>query len=358
VTLSAEAAEDPRFVHELVGAGMDCARINCARDDAEAWNAMAEHVRTAERVHERACRILVDLGGSKPRTGAVAGGAKRLRLAVGDEFELVAQDDGLPVRDQARPRIACEPPAILAQVQPGQTIWFDDGKIGGRVVERTADGVLIRVTDAKPGGGKLRPDRGINLPDTADCGQTFTEKDRDDLEQVVAWADVVELSFVQRREEVLALHEELCRHDADHIGVVLKIETRRAFDELPQLLFAAMQRRSCGVMIARGDLAVEIGFERMAEVQEEILWLAEAAHVPTIWATQVLDDLAKKDTLSRAEMSDAAMSARAEAVLLSKGPFVIDAIDTLDDILGRMKEHQSKKRSLLRALRVSGRAWH
>ncbi|MGH7448065.1 MAG: pyruvate kinase, partial [Longimicrobiales bacterium] len=144
---------------------------------------------------------------------------------------------------------------------------------------------------------------------------------------------------------------------ADHIAVVLKIEKRRAFADLPLLLLAAMQRRSCGVMIARGDLAVEAGFERTAEMQEEILWIAEAAHVPTIWATEVLDKLSKEGTLSRAEITDAAMSARAEAVMLNKGAFVIDAIATLDDILGRMKAHQSKKRSLFRALRVSRSLW-
>jgi pyruvate kinase len=110
-------------------------------------------------------------------------------------------------------------------------------------------------------------------------------------------------------------------------------------------------------MIARGDLAVEAGFERMAEIQEEILWIAEAAHVPTIWATQVLENLAKEGMLSRPEVTDAAMSARAEAVMLNKGRFIVEAIKTLDDILGRMKEHQSKKRSLYRGLKVSESLW-
>lgn len=357
VTLPGEAAEDPRLAYDLVGAGMDCARINCARDDAAVWAAMADHVRAAKRAHGRDCRILVDLGGPKPRTGAIAGGAKRLLLSVGDRLDLVKEASGLPTRERSRPRIACTAPEIFQEVRPGQPIWFDDGGIGGIIEERTADGLLIRVTNAKPDGSKLRPERGINLPETALTLPAMTAKDLHDLGAVVSWADAIELSFVQRPEDVLALHDALRRHDADHIGVVLKIETRRGFEDLPHLLLAAMQRRSCGVMIARGDLAVEAGFERMAEMQEEILWIAEAAHVPTIWATQVLDDLVKEGSLSRAEMTDAAMSARAEAVMLGKGPFVIDAIGTLDDILGRMKEHQSKKRSLYRALRVSRSLW-
>jgi pyruvate kinase len=106
-------------------------------------------------------------------------------------------------------------------------------------------------------------------------------------------------------------------------------------------------------MIARGDLAVECGWERMAEVQEEILWLSEAAHVPVIWATQVLENLAKKGQPSRAEITDAAMAERAECVMLNKGPHLLKAIETLDDILDRMQAHQQKKTSMLRNLVVA-----
>jgi pyruvate kinase len=103
-------------------------------------------------------------------------------------------------------------------------------------------------------------------------------------------------------------------------------------------------------MIARGDLAVEIGYARMAEIQEEILWLCEAAHVPVIWATQVLEGLVKQNFPSRAEMTDAAMANRAECVMLNKGPFVLDAIAVLDNVVEKMQAHQQKKTSQLRAL--------
>ncbi len=111
-----------------------------------------------------------------------------------------------------------------------------------------------------------------------------------------------------------------------------------------------MRSEAVGVMIARGDLAVEVGYERLAEVQEEILWLCEAAHLPVIWATQVLEGLAKEGIPSRAEITDAAMSERAECVMLNKGPHIQEAIVVLDNILGRMQAHQSKKTSMLRQL--------
>jgi len=108
------------------------------------------------------------------------------------------------------------------------------------------------------------------------------------------------------------------------------------------------------VMIARGDLGVELGFERMAEVQEEILWICEATHVPVIWATQVLESLAKKGLATRAEVTDAAMGCRAECVMLNKGSHIIQAVKTLSDILVRMQDHQAKKSSQMRPLRIAG----
>jgi pyruvate kinase len=155
------------------------------------------------------------------------------------------------------------------------------------------------------------------------------------------------------------LLQRLAELGCGHLGIVLKIENRTAFEQLPDLLLAAMGSPSVGVMIARGDLAVEMGYERLAEVQEEILWLAEAALVPAIWATQVLETLAKQGTPSRAEITDAAMGERAECVMLNKGSHILEAIHALDDILSRMQAHQHKKRAMLRRLhwwKEAGRA--
>jgi pyruvate kinase len=131
---------------------------------------------------------------------------------------------------------------------------------------------------------------------------------------------------------------------------MLKIETQRAVKNLPALIVAAIDRRPLGVMIARGDLAAEIGWLRLSEMQEELLWICEAAHIPVVWATQVLDQLVKEGVPSRAEISDAAMSARAECVMLNKGPYLLEAVALLDQLLSRMQTHQHKKTPRLRAL--------
>ncbi|MGY6568214.1 MAG: pyruvate kinase, partial [Salinarimonas sp.] len=134
------------------------------------------------------------------------------------------------------------------------------------------------------------------------------------------------------------------------LGLIANIERPDAVKNLPDLIARAIPRGPFGVMIARGDLAAELGFERMAEMQEEILWICEAAGAPVIWATQVLEGLVKNGVPSRGEMTDAAMAARAECVMLNKGPAICEAVALLDRLLGRMEDHVFKKTPTLRAL--------
>ncbi|TAH35828.1 MAG: pyruvate kinase [Planctomycetota bacterium] len=250
-------------------------------------------------------------------------------------------------------QIGCTMPEVFEDVRSGESIWFDDGKIGGVIESVDSGEVRVRVTHARPGGAKLGADKGINLPDSQLRLGALSEKDLEDLDFVARHADVVELSFANSARDVELLQQHLASLGHRPPAVVLKIETRRGFESLPDMLLAAMRWPCCGVMIARGDLAVECGFERLAEVQEEILWICEAAHVPVIWATQVLETLAKKGVPSRAEITDAAMGHRAECVMLNKGPHVLSAVTVLDDILRRMQAHQAKKRAMLRQLRLA-----
>jgi pyruvate kinase len=479
VTMSTEAAEDYRIIHNLLHAGMNCMRINCAHDGVEAWSRMITHLRRAEKTLGRQCKILMDLGGPKLRTGALepgpsvvkwrpnrdeygrVTGAARIwltpedqpapsptaadcclpvsrkwlsRLKRGDEIkfedcrgsgrtmnvvdtsekgcwaesrqtaylingttlrivtheESGSEDDtasvvNLPSLEKAiilapgdillltsspvpgRPavfdstgrllspaRISCTLPEIFNDVQVGERVFLDDGKIGGIIERSSPDSIEIRIVQARLAGEKLQADKGINLPDSHLRLPALTEKDIEDLAFVVKHADIVGMSFVQDVADVHQLQDRILELNSQVPAIVLKIETRRAFDRLPDLIMAAMKFERIGVMIARGDLAVESGFERMAEVQEEMLWICEAAHCPAIWATQVLESLAKSGIPSRAEITDAAMGNRAECVMLNKGPHIVQAVQTLDNILHRMENHQTKKQSMLRELRLAG----
>ena len=275
---------------------------------------------------------------------------QHLLVRAGDEVRLQRDLSPQPATQTGPHRIGCSLEAAFDDVCPGQRVLFDDGKIAGRVRSASRDEIVVDVERAGVDGVKLRAEKGINLPDTTLRIPALTEADRAHLPFVAGNADTVNLSFVRSPDDVADLINELETLGAHEIGITLKIETGPAFEALPQMLLEAMRWGEVGVMIARGDLAVELGFERLAEVQEEILWLCEAAHVPVIWATQVLDTLARTGLPSRAEVTDAAMGRRAEAVMLNKGPFIVEAIEVLESILDRMGGHVEKKRSLLRPL--------
>lgn len=475
VTMPSEASWDYLLVRNLLAAGMDVMRINCAHDDEGAWLGMVNNLRRAERELGRSAKVYADLAGPKLRTGAIepigrvvkfrprrnlrgeviepaqvwltpadapeaappgvlttlpverqviepaqpgdilqfkdtrgkhrdllivdaVGGSRLatasktayveqgmparlvrdgealaegvfgplpdvvapLELAVGDL--LVLTREGIPGRAAVRDaegnvvepaRIPCSLEAAFDSAEPGQIIRFDDGKIGSRVISNDGQEIVVQISYTGPRMARLRPEKGINLPDTTLAISALTDKDLHDLEFLVKYVDMVGLSFVRTPEDVLLLEQRLEELGGSEIGVVLKVENREAFENLPRLLLTAMYSPPVGVMVARGDLAVEVGFERLAEVQEEILWLCEAAHVPVIWATQVLEGLAKTGSPTRAEVSDAVMSGRAEAVMLNKGPYIVEAVRFLNGVLERMHAHQHKRRSMLRKLSIS-----
>ncbi|WP_232023910.1 pyruvate kinase [Sulfurivermis fontis] len=487
VTLPSEAARDYDLVLGLLQAGMDVARINCAHDDATAWEAMINNLRRAERDSNLHCRVLMDLAGHKLRTGPVSAVPAVLHIRPQrDEFglvvtpaqillepaaqcSLVAEDERrdtylrlqipLELHEQLRPgdrlrfsdgrgkrreldiiartpaerwlahcarsaylsadtvlelrrrdshhrwrrlghyalcpfpgqpqalrlywgdqlllrrdampgqpaqrdglgniiapaSIGCTLPAVIDWLQPGDPVWFDDGKLGTEVDAVTPQGALLRVTHAAPAGVNLRSDKGINFPNTRLELPPLAQKDLQDLDFVCRHADMVGFSYVETLADMECMMQELARRGRAELPIIAKIETARAVSNLGELLLGTIGRHELGIMIARGDLAVELGGVRLAEIQEEILWLCEAAHVPVIWATQVLETLTQKGIRSRPELTDAAMGGRAECVMLNKGPYVLDAVRLLDEIMRRMEAHQHKKTSRLRALGLAGK---
>lgn len=477
VTMPSEAASQPELLRELLMAGMNVMRVNCAHDGVDAWLAMINNLRMAEQVTGRKCRVYADLAGPKLRTGdlmpvgralefkpvrdvwghvvgpamvwvtpagkpepppsganavlpitdnVLAGASVGDRIALDDnrgqqreitlakrigqswlaegirhvylrdgagctlhrgngelEFGRVGpfpeivlpltlhNGDKLLLIPEAQlggpshldPRgvvlkyasIPCTLAAAFTATRPGQPIWFNDGKIGGVILSVEPSRILVEITQAPLRGARLRPGKGINLPDTILDVPALSEKDLSDLKALAPHVDLIGLSFVRTAEDVTALHAALADLNAQHLGTVLKIETRWGFENLPHILMAGLSHPPFGIMVARGDLAVEIGFERLAEVQEEILWLCEAAHVPVIWATQVLESMTKQGQPSRAEVSDAAFGVRSECVMLNKGPYIVETVRFLSGVLGRMSTHHAKRRPMMRRLAVADR---
>ncbi|RMG69228.1 MAG: hypothetical protein D6722_10830 [Bacteroidetes bacterium] len=474
VTLPSEAAERYELVRDLVVGGMSAARINCAHDGPEVWKQMVRQVRRASRETGRNCRVCMDLGGPKLRTGPMepgpevihlrpkrnplgqvinparallwpddqpapvhAGGEPLLPmpaawlagLSLGDvlslkdsrgktclltvtalleagrvvethdstyiqagaevslkhgthpggpglvgslppveSFMVLHTGDTLILHADPRPgapavydetgqllapaHISCTLPAVFADVKVGEPVLMNDGKIEGRIRVAQPDALEIEITFAKEGGAKLRADKGINFPESALGVRGLTDKDRQDLEFVVEHADVVNFSFVNSSQDVEDLLDALHTLHAEDLGIILKIETRKGYTHLPDILLTAMQNHPIGVMLARGDLAIEAGWEHLAHVQEEVLRICEAAHVPIVWATQVLESHAKKGLASRAEITDAAKAHNAECVMLNKGPHILRTLGLLNEILESMEEYRQKTAPMLPGLKV------
>jgi pyruvate kinase len=342
VTLPTEAGKNSALVRRLIAAGMNCARINCAHDGPAIWAAMIAHVRAAGRDLARDCNILMDIAGPKCRIETVHS-SSNVRLCRGDRFVLVKKLRDARTSDAGIATISF--PQIIDSLEPGAEAWIDDGKIGARVVSNDAGRAVLEIFSARGKGERLRPEKGVNFPHTELHLSPLGPADLEALDFVAVHADLVGFSFVQHPADIAQLDRELKkrRPRKPPQPIVLKIETPTAVENLPQLIVAAAVTRPVAVMIARGDLAVELGFTRLSEIQEEMLWLCDAAHVPVIWETQVLDNLVADGRPSRAEATDAAMSQRSECVMLNKGPFLVEGVAFLKDILRRMDRHQAKK---------------
>lgn len=362
VTMPTEVASDPVLADRLIDSGMDIARINCAHDNESVWLRMIHNIKQAAKRNNRPCRIQFDLAGHKIRTASVVlniqgeDTAKPPRVRMNDWLVLCRTDTRPAVFEALfdaplKAVMTCSYPDIVERLRCNESVWIDDGKIGAVIKEKRGDALLLQVKHVAPKGARVKVEKGLNFPDTSLGLPPLSQKDLEDLPFVSRHADMVGLSFTEQAEDVFNLQQQLASQGAGELPVIAKIETAHAVQNLPNIISRSLARNiRLGIMIARGDLAIELGSVRMAEIQEEILWLCEAAHIPVIWATQVFESLAKKGVAARAEITDAAMAVRAECVMLNKGPYIEQAVSILSEILQRMEAHQFKKISRLRAL--------
>jgi pyruvate kinase len=282
--------------------------------------------------------------------GPLPAQARDLFLSPGDVVLLNA--DGQCTDPNANV-LACPEPTVLERVRSGERVIMDDGKLEALVESIGPDGLRCRIRHSLKTPTRLRSGKGIAFPDSDLSHNALGPHDEIALAFALEHADGIEASFVNDAQDVTLLTERLRAAGKPHFGLVLKLETRQAMRSLPDILFEALRYHPVGLMIARGDLAVEMSFERLAEMQEEVLWFGEACHLPVIWATQVLDTLAHTGVPTRAEVTDAAMSMRAECVMLNKGPHLAASVRMLANIIGRMEAHQYKKRALYRPLQMA-----
>jgi pyruvate kinase len=352
VTMPGFTAENDQLVEDMIISGMDVARINCAHDDPDTWERIIRHIRNKDQKLGRKTTIAMDICGPKIRTGELD---KPLVLQAGDFLKLYKH----PVKGQRASydevgrmvepdSVSCTLPEAFDYLREGHRVYFDDGEIKSEVIDLKPDHALLQIIRPSEKGRKLRADKGINFPDSNLDIHGLTQTDRENLRFITRHADIVNFSFVNTREDVMEMHEALKEQDAlDAIGIVYKIETKKAYHHLVSILVEAMRTERVGVMIARGDLAIETGWNHLGYIQKEMLAICNACHIPIIWATQVLEKLAKKGLPSRAEITDVVNATKAECIMLNKGPHIVKAIELLHDIITHMEPYQVKNAPML-----------
>ena len=313
------ASSTPEVLGGMVEAGLDVVRLNFSHGETADHQARFELVRSVATERNRNLAILVDLQGPKIRVGLVDDDG--VKLDRGQEVVLVAGVDRAE-----EPEVPVVYPALADDVGPGDQVLLDDGAIGLRVVD--VDGKRVRCRVERPGVVKSR--KGVNLPGVAVSAASLTAKDRADVVTAVeAGADYLALSFVRKPDDVADAKQAIAEAGGD-IPVVAKLERPEAIDCLDEILEVAD-----AVMVARGDLGVELAVEQVPPIQKHIIARANSLGVPVITATQMLESMVASPRPTRAEASDVANAIfdGTDAVMLSQetaiGQYPVEAVATM-----------------------------
>ncbi len=319
------ASSDEGMIRKLFEAGADVFRINMSHTDHPTMEALVGRIRAVENAVGRPIGILADLQGPKLRVGKFANGSEE--LTVGQSFTL---DDNPALGDATR--VHLPHPEILKSVEVGHRLLIDDGRLQLRA--DAADGKSIVCTVIS--GTKISDRKGVSLPDTDLPVGALTEKDRKDLDAVLATGvDWVALSFIQRPED-LAEVRKIARGRA---ALLSKIEKPQAVARLAEII-----ELSDALMVARGDLGVEMPLEAVPGIQKQITRAARRAGKPVVIATQMLESMITAPVPTRAEVSDVSIAVfeGADAIMLSAesaaGQYPVDAVATMNRIAERVEE--------------------
>ncbi|ABE62046.1 pyruvate kinase [Nitrobacter hamburgensis X14] len=331
------ASSDSAMVRRLFEAGADVFRINMSHTTHDKMRELVATIRNVEGSYGRPIGILVDLQGPKLRIGSFADGP--IQLSNGDTF--VLDSDNSP---GDKTRVHLPHPEILAALRPGHTLLLDDGKVR-LIAEETSPGCAVTRVVV---GGRMSDRKGVSLPDTDLPMSAMTPKDRSDLDAALeAGVDWIALSFVQRADDV-AEAKKMIRGRA---SVMAKIEKPQAIDRLPEIIEMAD-----ALMVARGDLGVELPLEQVPGLQKQMTRLARRAGKPVVIATQMLESMILSPVPTRAEVSDVATAVYegADAIMLSAesaaGKYPVEAIATMNRI-GEEVERDPTYRGVLNAQR-------
>ena len=327
------ATRDPEVVRRLIREGMDVARINFSHGTHAEHEAMIRHVRDIADTERAVVAVMADLQGPKLRIGVLR---EPLPLEAGDWVSLTSLD-----ADGSHHVIPLPHPEVIAGARAGQRLLLDDGAIELEIREVRPAALVCRVAI----GGRLTSHKGVSVPDGVVAVSALTDKDRADVVFAVSQGvDFLALSFVRSAEDVRELRNLLRANDAEAIHIVTKIESRHAVER-----FADILPHADAVMVARGDLGVEMSPQEVPLVQKQIIERCNRAGVPVITATQMLQSMVDAPRPTRAEASDVANAILdgADAVMLSAetavGNYPVESVRMMRDISSVVEAHMMKR---------------
>ncbi|MBI4848251.1 MAG: pyruvate kinase [Nitrospirae bacterium] len=327
-----------QVIHQMIAAGMNVARLNFSHGTYETHKKAVDLIKSGARQHKSPVAILQDLKGLKIRIGSVEGGA--VRLEKGSELAVTTKN----VTGDSK-QIQIQYPHLIKDLHAGSVILIDDGLIQLKVIRKGKARLVTKVIE----GGMLKEKKGVNLPDVKISTCTFTKKDMADLSYGInLGVDYAALSFVCSRDDVLKVKQYLKKQKAG-IPVIAKIETRQALENIEEIIDA-----SDGLMIARGDLGVEVPTEEVPIIQKRLIAMCNSALKPVIIATQMLESMTGHLRPTRAEATDVANGVLdgADALMLSAetsaGKYPVEAVKMMDRIISYTEANNIHFSPLLR----------
>lgn len=356
VTIGTEAVEDQAFINQLVENGMNIARINCSHDDETIWLEMIRMVKEAGKMYDREIKISMEIAGPKIRIAWIYTVEKFPRVAQGEKIRVEKDQSEIGKHPDCKLVIGISIPEILRDIEMGHSVVLDDGSLECSVIEKDEQGLTLFVDRVSGIDRRVKVEHGVNFPNSNFSLSILSEKDKQDMAFAVEHADIVGFSFIKTAEDMATVQnalKELVGERADEIPLMAKIETAQAVENLSSIILQGASKNPLCIMIARGDLAIEAGYIRLSELQQEIMWICEAANIPTIWATEVLSNLIKRGIPTRAEITDATEGGSCECIMLNKGLYLPHACSMLRSILEKRQKHKIKKTYMLRALGIA-----
>lgn len=365
VTIPVDAMSDEDLIRDLLRSGMEIARIDLSKGLLSEWLEIIEKIKQTSREIKSPCKILADLPKKELKIEDFRIIKKSMELK---NFINIKSGDHIILSTQTLQANACKygnnreliTPAILPVTNVnlnevtnvGDRIILSKGHVKGIILSKSDHEIKVLIKQTHKPKSKIYANSPITVPDSNMAYKAF-DFDPNLVESIIDKVDIIGIAGLQSHKDVSSFLDNSDILNLNKLGLIIHIDSNKAWLDLPMILIEALRHQKVGVMIDREQIGMDVGADRAVEVKDQILWLCESAHIPVIWSTNVLDNLIQSGISKPAEITDAAKAARTECVMLQDGPHVVEAVKLISTILLKMEQHSFKKKNLMRTLSIA-----